>query len=29
MSQQTSPSTQQPYGLARVTRLWQVPRSTV
>ena len=29
MSQETSPSTQQPYGLARVTRVWQVPRSTV
>ena len=29
MSHETSPSTQQPYGIARVTRLWQVPRSTV
>ena len=29
MSHETSPSTQQPYGIARVTRVWQVPRSTV
>ena len=29
MSQATSPSTHQPYGIARVTRVWQVPRSTV
>lgn len=29
MSQEPSPSTQQPYGIARVTRMWQVPRSTV
>ena len=28
MSRETSPSTQQPYGIARVTRVWQVPRST-
>ena len=28
MSQQTSPSTQQPYGIARVLRVWDVPRST-
>ena len=26
MSHEPSPSTQQPYGLARVTRVWQVPR---
>ena len=25
MSHETSPSTQQPYGIARVTRVWQVP----
>ena len=29
MSQETSPSSHRPYGLARVTRVWQVPRSTV
>ena len=29
MSRETSPSTQQPYGIARVTRVWQMPRSTV
>ena len=29
MSHEPSPSTQQPYGIARVTRVWQVPRSTV
>ena len=29
MSQATLPSTHQPYGIARVTRVWQVPRSTV
>ena len=29
MSHETSPSTHQPYGIARVTRVWQVPRSTV
>ena len=29
MRQATSPSTHQPYGIARVTRVWQVPRSTV
>lgn len=28
MSQQTSPSTQQPYGIARVLRVWELPRST-
>jgi len=28
MSQQTSPSTQQPYGIARVLRVWDLPRST-
>jgi putative transposase len=28
MSQQTSPSTQQPYGVARVLRVWDMPRST-
>ena len=27
MSHETSPSTHQPYGIARVTRVWQVPRS--
>ena len=29
MSQETSPSSHRPYSLARVTRVWQVPRSTV
>ena len=29
MSHETSPSTHRPYGIARVTRVWQVPRSTV
>ncbi len=29
MSHATSPSTHRPYGIARVTRVWQVPRSTV
>lgn len=29
VSHETSPSTHQPYGLARVTRVWQGPRSTV
>ena len=29
MSHETSPSIQQPYGIARVTHVWQVPRSTV
>ena len=29
MRHETSPSTQQPYGIARVTRVGQVPRSTV
>ncbi len=29
MSQVRSPSTQQPFGIARVTQVWQVPRSTV
>src|SRR2546430_11013684 len=29
MSQATSPSTGQPYGLARVCRVWSVARSTV
>lgn len=28
MSQTPSPSTQQPYGVARVVRVWQLPRST-
>lgn len=28
MSQQTSPSTQQPYGIARILRVWELPRST-
>jgi transposase InsO family protein len=28
MSRATSPSTKQPFGVARVTRVWQVPRST-
>ena len=28
MSQQPSPSTSQPYGLARVLRVWELPRST-
>jgi putative transposase len=28
MSRQTSPSTQQPYGIARVVRVWELPRST-
>jgi len=28
MSRQTSPSTQQPYGVARVLRVWEMPRST-
>jgi len=28
MSQQTSPSTPQPYGIARVLRVWDLPRST-
>lgn len=28
MSHETSPSTQQPYGVARVVRIWQLPRST-
>ena len=28
MSQQTSPSTQQPYGVTRVLRIWELPRST-
>ena len=28
MSQRTSPSTQQPYGMARVLRVWALPRST-
>ena len=28
MSQQASPSTQRPYGLARVLRVWEMPRST-
>lgn len=29
MSQTSSPSTQHPYGLARVCRVWEIPRSTV
>ena len=29
MRHATSPSTHRPYGIARVTRVWQVPRSTV
>ena len=29
MSRATSPSTNRPFGVARVTRVWQVPRSTV
>ena len=29
MRHETSPSTHRPYGIARVTRVWQVPRSTV
>ena len=29
MSHETSPSTHRPYGIVRVTRVWQVPRSTV
>ena len=29
MSRQASPSTQRPFGIARVTRVWGVPRSTV
>ena len=29
MSRATSPSTHRPFGVARVTRVWQVPRSTV
>jgi putative transposase len=29
MSRATSPSTQRPFGVARVTRVWQMPRSTV
>ncbi len=29
MSQTSSPSTQRSYGLARVCRVWEVPRSTV
>ena len=29
MSHETSPSTHRPYGSARVTRVWLVPRSTV
>jgi len=29
MSQATSPSTDRRYGLARVCRVWQLPRSTV
>jgi transposase InsO family protein len=28
MSRQTSPSTQRPYGIARVLRVWELPRST-
>src|SRR5687768_10117771 len=28
MSRQTSPSTQQPYGVTRVLRVWELPRST-
>ena len=28
MSNETSPSTHRPYGIVRVTRVWQVPRST-
>jgi transposase InsO family protein len=28
MSQQTSPSTQRPYGIARVLRIWDLPRAT-
>jgi putative transposase len=28
MSRATSPSTKRPFGIARVTRVWQVPRST-
>jgi hypothetical protein len=28
MSQRTSPSIQQPYGIARVLRVWDLPRST-
>ena len=28
MSRQTSPSTQQPYGVTRVLRVWDLPRST-
>ena len=28
MSRQTSPSTQQPYGIARVLRVWDLSRST-
>ena len=29
MSHETSPSTHRPYGIVRVPRVWQVPRSTV
>jgi transposase-like protein len=29
MSRQVSPSTNRPYGLQRVTRIWRVPRSTI
>jgi len=29
MSHEPSPSSHQPYGIARVTRVWQVPRSTI
>ena len=29
MSQTCSPSTQRRYGLARVCRVWEIPRSTV
>jgi hypothetical protein len=28
MNQQTSPSTQRPYGIARILRAWELPRST-